>query len=111
MGTWNGFHNPIILIGGAVMIISTIALKINLVVQGNLYGETSLQPLAREGFLPVSLKKLNRDGLLTRAIQLNIVLTLGIIFIWLIIPDLIKGITLTCQDGFMCTLQESLCYP
>lgn len=112
MGTWSlGFKNKIILYGGPIiMIISALALKINVAMQNALYGGTSLQPLSAEGYLPDHLRKLNKDGIPIRASILNLVITSLMIFIWLAIPDIIKGVSLTKQFGFMATPAETMTY-
>ncbi|WP_348734845.1 amino acid permease [Spiroplasma endosymbiont of Ammophila pubescens] len=112
IGIWSlGFNNNIILYGGAIiMIISALALKINVAMQNALYGWTSLQPLSAEGYLPYHLRKLNKDGLPIRASILNLVITSLMIFIWLAILDIIKGISLTKQFGFMATAAEAMTY-
>ena len=112
MGTWSlGFNNKIILYGGPIiMIISALALKVNVAMQNALYGGTSLQPLSTEGYLPDRLRKLNKDGLPARASILNLVITSLMIFIWLAIPDIIKGISLTKEFGFMATPGQAMTY-
>jgi len=111
MGTWNSFHNKFVVYGGTIMMIMfVITLKINLIMQDSLYGGTSLQPLAHEGFLSNRFQKLSRDNISTKASFLHMSLTILSLFIWLIIPDLIKGITLTKEYGFMCTIEQSLTY-
>ncbi|WHQ36544.1 APC family permease [Spiroplasma sp. SV19] len=112
MGTWSlGFSNKIILYGGPIiMIISALALKVNVAMQNALYGGTSLQPLSTEGYLPDRLRKLNKDGLPVRASILNLVITSLMIFIWLAIPDIIKGVSLTKDFGFMATPAQAMTY-
>ncbi|MBH8622759.1 amino acid permease [Spiroplasma sp. hyd1] len=111
METWNSFHNKFVVYGGTIMMIMfVITLKINLIMQDSLYGGTSLQPLAHEGFLSNRFQKLSRDNISTKASFLHMSLTILSLFIWLIIPDLIKGITLTKEYGFMCTIEQSLTY-
>ncbi len=112
MGTWSlSFNNNIILYGGTIiMIVSALALKINVAMQNALYGRTSLQPLSAEGYLPDHLHNLNKDGLPIRASILNLVITSLMIFIWLAIPDIIKEISLTKQFGFMATAAEAMTY-
>ncbi len=100
MGSWLSFNNKIILYGGPIiMIISGLALKINLGMQNSLYGGTVLQPLSKEGYISDKLFILNKDGLPMKAILLNLWITVIMIFCWLIIPDLIKGFWLTNHPG------------
>ncbi|AKM54247.1 transmembrane protein permease [Spiroplasma eriocheiris] len=111
MGSWNKFSNKVILYGGPIiMILSAFALKMNVAMQNALYGGTSLQPLSKEGFLPDRLRKLNKDGLPVRASLLNLTITALMIFIWLAIPDIVKGASLTHQFGFMCTVEQAMTY-
>ncbi|WP_258272981.1 amino acid permease [Spiroplasma poulsonii] len=92
------------------MIISALSLKVNVAMQNALYGGTSLQPLSTEGYLPDRLRKLNKDGLPARASILNLVITSLMIFIWLAIPDIIKGVSLTKEFGFMATPAQAMTY-
>ncbi|ATZ18737.1 hypothetical protein ESOMN_v1c03550 [Williamsoniiplasma somnilux] len=111
MGAWSSAQptlNKVLLYGGPiVMMISSVALKINVAMQNALYGGTTLQPLANEGFLPDKMKKLNKDNLPIKASIFNLIITGFMIFIWLCIPDIIKGVSLlngadpvTYQDVF-----------
>ncbi len=112
IGTWSlGFNNKLILYGGPIiMIISALSLKVNVAMQNALYGGTSLQPLSTEVYLPDRLRKLNKDGLPARASILNLVITSLIIFIWLAIPDIIKGVGLTKEFWFMATPAQAMTY-
>ncbi|WP_342218957.1 hypothetical protein [Spiroplasma endosymbiont of Amphimallon solstitiale] len=52
MGAWSPFTSKIIIYGGPIiMIISGLALKINIAMQNALYGGTTLQPLSKEGYI------------------------------------------------------------
>lgn len=100
MGAWNSFTNKIILYGGPIiMIISGIAMKINVAMQNALYGGTALQPLSKEGYISDRLFKLNNDGIPVKSAVLNLVITSIMICLWLVIPDLIKGIWMTAHPG------------
>ncbi|AGM24996.1 APC family permease [Spiroplasma chrysopicola] len=111
MGTWNSFNNKVILYGGPIiMIISSFALKVNVAMQNALYGGTSIQPMATEGYLPDRFRKLNKDGLPVRASILNLCITVLMIFVWLAIPDLIKGISLSLKHGMFPTINDILAY-
>jgi amino acid transporter len=56
MSLWGKFSSiPVILYGGPILlIISSVALKINAAMQNSLYGGTMLQPMAVEGYFPDS---------------------------------------------------------
>lgn len=100
MGAWNSFESKVILYGGPIiMIISGLALKINVAMQNALYGGTSLQPLSKEGYISDRLFKINDDGIPVKAALLNLVITSAMICLWLVIPDLIKGIWLVAHPG------------
>lgn len=100
MNTWNSFTNKIIVYGGPIiMIISGMALKTNVAMQNALYGGTSLQPLSKEGFISDRLFKLNDDGIPVKASILNLVITSCMIVLWLVVPDLIKGIWKSAHPG------------
>jgi amino acid permease len=64
-----------------LIIVSSIALKINAAMQNSLYGGTALQPLCVEGYFPQSLGKLNKDGLPTRASLVNLIIVGAFILI------------------------------
>jgi amino acid transporter len=68
-------------LGPILIIVSSIALKINAAMQNSLYGGTALQPLCVEGYFPESLGKLNKDGLPTKASTVNLVIVGIFIFI------------------------------
>lgn len=100
MGAWTKFSSKVILYGGPIiMIISGIALKINVAMQNALYGGTALQPLSQEGYISDRLFKLNDDGIPVKAAILNLIITSVMICLWLVIPDLIKGIWLQGHPG------------
>lgn len=100
MGAWNSFESKIILYGGPIiMIISGLALKINVAMQNALYGGTALQPLSKEGYISDRLFKLNDDGIPVKAAILNLAITSAMICLWLVIPDLIKGIWMVSHPG------------
>lgn len=100
MATWGKFKSPVITIGGPIiMIISGIALKVNVAMQNALYGGTALQPLSKEGYISDRLFKLNNDGIPVKAAALNLFITSVMICLWLVIPDLIKGIWMVQHPG------------
>jgi amino acid transporter len=68
-------------LGPILIIVSSIALKINAAMQNSLYGGTALQPLCVEGYFPQSLGKLNEDGLPTRASLVNLIIVGAFILI------------------------------
>jgi amino acid transporter len=73
MSLWGKFQNPVILYGGPILlIISSVALKINAAMQNSLYGGTMLQPMAVEGYFPDSWGKLDKDGLPNKASKINL---------------------------------------
>jgi L-asparagine transporter-like permease len=67
--------------------------------QKSLYGGTTIQPLAQEGFFPDKFAKLNKEKLPISASRLNIYIIMTVAVIWLIVPDVIKGIILVNQYG------------
>ncbi|MGL5268421.1 MAG: APC family permease [Spiroplasma sp.] len=100
MGAWGPFTNKVIVYGGPIiMIISGLALKINVAMQNALYGGTVLQPLSKEGYISDRLFKLNDDGIPVKAAILNLIITTVMIILWLVIPDLIKGFWLLAHPG------------
>lgn len=100
MNAWSKFSSKIILYGGPIiMIISGLALKINVAMQNALYGGTVLQPLSKEGYISDRLFKLNDDGIPVKAAILNLIITSVMIVLWLVIPDLIKGFWLNAHPG------------
>ena len=93
LGSWKGIKVKWIFYGGVItMIASQFFMKVQASVQNALYGGTLLQPLAKEGFISDKYRKLNKDNLPIRAITLNLIITIAVIMIWLIIPDIISGI-------------------
>ncbi|WP_338973778.1 APC family permease [Spiroplasma endosymbiont of Tricholauxania praeusta] len=95
MGAWSPFTSKIIIYGGPIiMIISGLALKINIAMQNALYGGTTLQPLSKEGYISNKLFNLNKDGIPVKAAVINLIVTSVMLILWLVIPDLIKGIWL-----------------
>ena len=54
------------------MIISSLALKIQVAMANGLYGGTLLQPMGKEGILPDKLRKLERDNLPVKASKVNL---------------------------------------
>jgi L-asparagine transporter-like permease len=81
------------------MIVSTIAMRGNLVSQATLYGGTTLQPLSQEGYISNNFAKLNNSNFPVNAIKLHIAITCITIGIWLIVPDVIQGITGTINHN------------
>ncbi|WP_425380969.1 APC family permease [Spiroplasma endosymbiont of Polydrusus pterygomalis] len=100
MGAWSAFNSKVILYGGPIlMIISGLALKINIAMQNALYGGTTLQPLSKEGYISNKLFNLNKDGIPVKAAIVNLMVTAIMLILWLVIPDLIKGIWLVSHPG------------
>lgn len=100
MGAWLPFKSKLIIYGGPIlMIISSLALKINGAMQNALYGATTLQPLSKEGYISGKMFKLNNDGIPVKAAFMNLAITVFMLIIWLIIPDLIKGFWLNAHPG------------
>ncbi|WP_338960565.1 APC family permease [Spiroplasma endosymbiont of Lasioglossum villosulum] len=76
MGAWSPFTSKIIIYGGPIiMIISGLALKINIAMQNALYGGTTLQPLSKEGYISNKLFNLNKDGIPVKAAVINLIVT------------------------------------
>lgn len=78
-------------------IVQAIILEIFFVVrmssENALYGGTQLQPFAQEGYIPEKFKELSaNDKFPRKASAVNLIITAGVIFFWLVIPDLIIGI-------------------
>lgn len=100
MGAWIPFKSKVISYGGPIlMIISGLALKINLSMQNSLYGGTTLQPLSKEGYISDKLFALNKDGIPVKAAIINLIVTAVMLGLWLVIPDLIKGSWLASHPG------------
>ena len=78
--------------GIVFMIISALAMKIQIAMANGIYGGTLLQPMGKEGILPDKLRKLSRDNLPLNASKVNLFISGLMICLWLIIPDLIAGI-------------------
>lgn len=98
MGAWSSFESKVILYGGPIiMIISGLALKINIAMQNALYGATTLQPLSKEGYISDKLFQLNKDGIPVKAAVINLIVTSIMLVLWLVIPDLIRGIWLVAH--------------
>lgn len=81
------------------MIISGLALKINIAMQNALYGGTRLQPLSREGYISNKLFNLNKDGIPVKTAIVNLMVTAIMLILWFLIPNLIKGIWLVSHPG------------
>lgn len=81
--------------GMGIMIFSQFALKANVSMQNALYGGTMIQPMSIEGYLPEKYNELNKDDLPIKASKLNFYITFFVLLLWLIIPDIIQGITKT----------------
>jgi L-asparagine transporter-like permease len=64
----------------------------NTISQVTLYGGTTLQPMATEGYISNNFANLNEDGFPIKAMKLNIVIMLITIGMWAIVPDIIVGI-------------------
>jgi amino acid transporter len=83
MSLWNKFKGiNIVLYGGPILlIISSIALKINAAMQNSLYGGTMLQPMSVEGYFPDSWGKLDKDGLPSKASKINLLIVVCFVII------------------------------
>lgn len=97
ISTWTtgaGIKNIAVLkwFGIVFMIISALAMKIQIAMANGLYGGTLLQPMGKEGILPDKLRKLSRDNLPLNASRVNLFISGLMITLWLIIPDIIAGI-------------------
>ncbi|MDR1234590.1 MAG: APC family permease [Mycoplasmataceae bacterium] len=97
-GFWIKLHDVypafkwLIYAGPLIMIISTIFMRGNTISQVTLYGGTTLQPMATEGYISNNFANLNEDGFPIKAMKLNIVIMLITIGMWAIVPDIIVGI-------------------
>jgi hypothetical protein len=78
--------------GPIIMIISTIAMRGNMVSQTTLYGGATLQPLSQEGYISDKFAQLNSSHFPANAMKLNIIIVSITIGVWLIIPDILVGI-------------------
>lgn len=79
--------------GSVLVIICTILMRFNSSIQITLFGGTTLEPLASQKFLPDALKKENKEnvpvgGIITTIIGFTITFT-----IFILIPDLVQGVT------------------
>jgi amino acid transporter len=83
----------IVYAGVAIMFISQLSLKANVSMQNALYGGTMLQPMAVEGYISTRYNELNKDDLPIKGSILNFMITGVVLVLWLIIPDLVEGIT------------------
>ncbi len=92
-GGWLEFKNIkwIFYSGSILMMLSLLAMKIQTSSQYALYGATMIQPMAKEGFISDKLRKLNKDHIPVKAVKWNLIITLVVLFFWLIIPDIITG--------------------
>ncbi len=104
IGTWTSLPSGVKWAGIGIMIASALAMKIQIASQNALYGGTSLQPLAKEGFIPDYFKKLGKDNLPIRASVLNIGITVILIILWLIIPDFLVGLKVVTPDQMASSL-------
>ncbi len=92
IATWLPFNAKwIAWVGAILMLISSLGLKIQAAAQNALFGGTTLQPLAKEGYISDNFRKLNRDNIPVRSCALNLAATSVCIILWLIIPDIIIG--------------------
>lgn len=83
--------HPVIIMGLVFVVTSMLASRVYVLMHKSLYGGTSLQPLAVEGFFPDKFAKLNKSGLPISASRLNLIIVGSVSIIWLLIPDIIKG--------------------
>lgn len=91
----------VILALSIVAVISIVSLRLYSFAQKSMYGGTTLQPLATEGYFPDKFNKLNNEGLPIAASKLNLIITLSSAFIWLVIPDIIKGSMIATNSNNM----------
>jgi amino acid permease len=61
--------------------VSIIFMRVNSVIQKSLYGGTTLQPLAYEGFISNRFAKLTKEGVPKNASKLNLLITLAVALI------------------------------
>jgi uncharacterized membrane protein len=86
--------------GVSLMILYAFIMKFNCAAQNALYGGATLQPLTVEGFVTPKISAINKDNLPLRASLVNEIFTLLVIIVYLIIPDLIKGIEKSEDSSF-----------
>lgn len=88
IGGWAALNVKWLALAGAIiMLLGQLAMKIQVAVLNSLYGGTSLQPLAKEGYISDWFKKLGRDNLPIRASLLNLTVVGLLSIVWLFIPD------------------------
>ena len=90
IATWAAFNSKWLLwVGASIMFFAQLMMKVQVAIQNALFGGTSLQPLAKEGYIPDYFRKLGKDNLPVHASLLNLGITSIIIFLWLIVPDIV----------------------
>lgn len=80
-----------VMFGVILVMVNLIFMRVYVFMHKSLYGGTTLQPLAIEGYFPDKFGKLNKDGLPISASTLNLIVVTSISLIWLIVPDIVKG--------------------
>ena len=92
IATWLPFKATWLAWAGAIiMLVSSLGLKVQAAAQNALFGGTTLQPLAKEGYISDNFRKLNADNIPVRSCALNLGITSFCIILWLIVPDLVIG--------------------
>jgi hypothetical protein len=79
--------------GPLIMLVGNIMMRGNLVSQCSIYGGSSLQPLSTEGYISPAFNEVNTEGFPLKAMKLHIIIVLLTLGMWLIVPDIILGIT------------------
>ncbi len=86
-------NNVIVGIAGTtgiiLLVICTLSIKLNGVIQVTLYSGAMLQPLAKEGYISEKIAKLNKENIAMYGNTINFIITIIVCIIMLIIPDLI----------------------
>ena len=100
MGAWGKLNAAkwVEIAGGVIMLFSSLVMKIQIAVMNTLYGGTLLQPMAKEGYIPDSMRKLDKDNLPVKAMKWHLGITVIVILFWLIIPDIITGTLTALSD-------------
>ncbi|MDR3257672.1 MAG: APC family permease [Mycoplasmataceae bacterium] len=86
-------------VGVIITVLGILGVRTYSYMQKSLFGGTSIQPLANEGFFPDKFSVLNKEKLPIAASKLNLFIIAFISFLWLVVPDIIKGSMLCSEYG------------
>lgn len=81
------------LFGPILIIVCTILMRFNSSIQITIFGGATLEPLASQRFLSTSFRKENKENIPVKAVWLTIIISTITFAIFVIIPDIIQGIT------------------